>query len=86
MSEIVIAPFRNMPLTESGLAGQVPTHISAEFFEQVARLLEALQIATGSGSPEGVLEAGENKLYRDTGTNTVYIKTTATGNTGWAAV
>lgn len=82
MSENVIAPRRDFPLTQQ----EMPTNISAEFFEQVARLLEALQIATGSGSPEGVLEAGENKLYRDTATNTVYIKTTATGNTGWTAV
>lgn len=75
-----------MPLTQKTLAGDVPTQVSAEFFEQVSRLLEALQIETGTGSPEGVLEAGENKLYRDTGTNTVYIKTTATGDTGWISI
>lgn len=83
MTQKVIPPYRSNSLVNSNGTPNAPT---AEFLEQVARLLEFLQIATGSGSPEGVLEAGENKLYRDTGTNTVYIKTTATGNTGWTAV
>ena len=83
MSEKVIPPYRSNPLV---FGNGAPTQVTSEYLEQVARLLEDLQIATGSGSPEGVLEAVENKLYRDTGTNTVYIKTTATGNTGWAAV
>lgn len=83
MSEPVIAPYRSNPLV---MSNGTPNPISAEFFEQVARLLEHLQVASGSGSPEGVLVAGLNKLYRDIGTNTVYIKTTAVGDTGWIAV
>lgn len=82
MSESVIPPFRTMPL----VVGEVPTQVSAEFFEQVARILEHVQIASGSGTPESSLTAGLEKLYRDTATNTLYIKTTATGNTGWVAV
>lgn len=89
MSESVIPPFRNMPL----VMGDVPTQVSAEFFEQVARLLEelqasveTLQVASGSGTPEGSLTAGLEKLYRDTVTDNVYIKTTATGNTGWVQI
>lgn len=68
------------------MSNGTPNPVSAEFFEQVARLLEALQIASGSGTPEGNLEAGLEKLYRDTATNNLYIKTTATGNTGWVLV
>lgn len=83
MSEPVIPPYRSNPLV---MSNGTPNPVSAEFFEQIARLLEHLQIATGSGSPEGVLVADLNKLYRDTATNTVYIKTTETGNTGWVAV
>jgi hypothetical protein len=83
MSEPVIAPYRSNPLV---MSNGTPSPITSEFLEQVARLLEQLQIASGSGSPEGVLTAGLEKLYRDTGTNTLYIKTTETGNTGWVAV
>lgn len=86
MSEDIIPPYRNLPLTQPTLAGHTPTQVTAEFLEQVARLLEALQIASGSGTPESVVTAGLEKLYRDTATNTLYIKTTATGNTGWVAV
>lgn len=82
MSESVIPPFRNIPL----VAGEVPTQVSAEFFEQVARILEQVQVASGSGTPEGSLTAGLEKLYRDTVTDNVYIKTTATGNTGWVQI
>lgn len=83
MSESLIPPYRSNPLV---MSSGMPSPVTSEFLEQVARLLEQLQIASGSGSPEGVLAAGLEKLYRDTGTNTLYIKTTATGNTGWAAV
>lgn len=82
MSQTITPPFRNQPLVQ----GDFSTQTAAEFFEQVARLLEALQVANGTGTPEGSLTAGLEKLYRDTATNTVYIKTTATGNTGWVAV
>ena len=82
----VISPFRAQRITEALEGQQVPTQIMSEWMEQVSLLLESLQVAQGSGSPEGVLTALENKLYRDTATNFVYIKTTASGDTGWVQV
>lgn len=82
----VIPPKRGQKITEVIQGNElVPTQIMSEWMELLSRLTEALQIATGTGSPEGVVTAGENKLYRDTGGG-LYIKTTATGNTGWALV
>ncbi len=82
MIETVIPPFRNQPLVLNDL----PTQVTAEFLEQIARLLEQLQIESGNGTPEGSVLAGLDKLYRDTATNTLYIKTTETGNTGWVSI
>lgn len=82
MIETVIPPFRNQPLVLNDL----PTQVTAEFLEQIARLLEQLQIESGNGTPEGSVLAGPDKLYRDTATNTLYIKTTETGNTGWVSI
>ena len=43
-----------------------------------------MQLATvGVGSPEGLVEAGEGKIYVDSETLTCYIKVTGTGTTGW---
>ena len=88
MSEPVIPPRRGQKITEVqiGSLQEVPTQIMSEWMEQLSRLVEALQVETGSGSPEGVLTATENKLYRDTVGNVLYIKTTATGDTGWVLV
>jgi len=80
--ETVIPPFRNQPLVLNDL----PTQVTAEFLEQIARLLEQLQIESGNGTPESSVLAGPDKLYRDTATNTLYIKTTETGNTGWVSI
>lgn len=88
MSEPVIPPKRGQKITEVqfGSSQEVPTQIMSEWMEQLSRLVEALQVETGSGSPEGVLIATENKLYRDTVGNVLYIKTTSTGDTGWVLV
>lgn len=40
-------------------------------------------IYTGTGTPEGVVSANQGSLYTDYSTGTVYIKSTAGGNTGW---
>lgn len=40
----------------------------------------------GSGSPEGVLTAAEDNFYWDEDANTLYLKETGSGNTGWIAV
>lgn len=88
MTEPVIPPKRGQKITELQLGSnqEVPTQIMSEWMEQLSRLVEALQVETGSGSPEGVLVATENKLYRDTAGNVLYIKTTSTGDTGWVLV
>ena len=87
MSEPVTPPQRGQKITELQLnTGQeVPTQIMAEWMEQVSRLLERLQVASGSGSPEGVVTAPVDKFYRDT-TGGFYIKTTDGGDTGWVLV
>ncbi len=59
------------------------------WMEAVTALLNALDIAEGAGSPEGVLEAEQKKLYFNTsgGAGTwIYIKTTTSGDTGWVAI
>ena len=43
-------------------------------------------IIDGSGSPEGVLEALPNKLYRDVDVPNLYWKSTGSGDTGWLLV
>lgn len=45
-------------------------------------------IASGIGSPEGVIEAPIGSIYTDTTGSTLttlYIKTSGSGNTGWTA-
>ena len=87
MSEPVTPPQRGQKITEPQLSTnqEVPTQIMAEWMEQISRLLEVLQVANGAGSPEGVLIGPLNKFYKDTAGG-LYIKTTATGNTGWVLV
>lgn len=41
------------------------------------------QTFDGTGSPEGVLEAGEKAKYWDRDNDDIYFKTTPEGNTGW---
>ena len=43
-------------------------------------------VAEGSGSPEGVLVAQPNKLYRDEDVPNLYWKSTGSGDTGWLLV
>ncbi|HEX7762071.1 MAG TPA: hypothetical protein VF433_00445 [Cellvibrio sp.] len=57
--------------------------------DSITELVNLLEIADGNGSPEGVVEARKKKLYfNNTGApgTRVYIKTTDSGNTGWAAI
>lgn len=58
-------------------------------YDKLREINDELSILEGSGSPEGVLEANPNRLYKDTsGTagNILYIKKTGTGSTGWILV
>ena len=85
----VIAPFRGQKIVEQLRGEQVPTQIMAEWMELASRVLDDLQLAEGAGSPEGVLAAKANKLYRDTAGIAgaiLYIKTTDSGDTGWILV
>jgi len=60
-----------------------------EYIEELTRQVNQNIIATGTGSPEGVLTATAGKLYMDSagapGT-ILYVKQTGTGNTGWTLV
>lgn len=38
----------------------------------------------GAGSPEGVVTADPGTTYWDTSDETLWVKSTGTGNTGWA--
>lgn len=84
MAETVIKPeLNNIIIVE----GKQTTELNT-FFDIVARQLNQLQPAFGSGSPEGVLVASVGKIYIDTGAASgsgLYIKETGDGNTGWIA-
>ena len=77
---------KNRPVVESNGTPSQPLQL---FSEQVAQL----SILSGVGSPEGVISAGIDRLYRDstgTASNILYIKNLASigGNTklGWIKV
>ena len=40
-------------------------------------------VLNGDGSPQGSIEAGKGVIYQDLANGDLYIKLTATGNTGW---
>jgi len=85
----VIAPFRGQRIVQELQGQQVPTQIMSEWMELASSILDDLQLAEGSGSPEGVLAAKTNKLYRDTAGIAgaiLYIKTSDSGDTGWVLV
>lgn len=68
--------------------------VNRELIPVVERLRLAMSmllglVKSGEGSPEGVVEGGISTLYQNTiGTpgDLLYIKTTATGSTGWVVV
>lgn len=55
-----------------------------------SKIIEEEELATyirqGGGSPEGIVEASKGILYIDNVNSGLYIKTTATGDTGWALI
>lgn len=40
-------------------------------------------VAPGSGSPEGVVTASPGMFYADSASNSIWVKETGVGNTGW---
>jgi len=80
---------RDRPIQENRGGGDVATEEMRGWMEAVTKLLNFLDVAEGSGSPEGVLIGQKKKMYlNNTGSagTLVYIKTTTTGNTGWVAI
>ena len=66
-----------------------PSQRFAEYTEEMTDQVNNNTIATGTGSPEGVLKASFPKLYADSAGTTgsiLYIKKTGSGNTGWILV
>jgi len=60
-----------------------------DFLRQMVRQINLNTVLSGSGSPEGVIEAIPTQLYMDTaGTagSILYVKKTGTSNTGWILV
>jgi hypothetical protein len=63
-----------------------PTQRTAQYIEDITRLINLNTPIVGTGSPEGVVTADPTQRYMDaTGTTeaVIYIKQTGTGNTGW---
>jgi len=74
---------------ENLVAGDKPTLRASEFFREITRQVNISTVLTGSGSPEGVLEAEPTQMYMDTlgsAESILYIKKTGTGSTGWVLV
>ncbi len=61
----------------------------AEWVEAITTQVNLNTVLSGTGSPEGVVEAEPTRLYMDdsgTAGNILYVKKSGTGNTGWILV
>ena len=58
---------------------QIANTITAKTITDIELYLPSV----GVGSPEGVVTRGPGTPYMDTATNSLWIKRTGTGNTGW---
>lgn len=63
-----------------------PTREFIQWSSELVGRLNNAQVLEYAGNPEANINGSKNQFCRDTGTNTVYIKTTDGGNTGWVAV
>ena len=72
------------------IAGEgLPSLRFSEWVETITRQVNSSTMYSGSGSPEGVLEAKPKSLYMDesgTAGSILYVKKTGTGDTGWILV
>jgi len=73
---------RSQPITADGLMNER----MVDWTREVTRQINFNTIVDGTGSPEGVLVAEPNKLYRDTAVPNLYWKSTGSGDTGWLLV
>lgn len=83
---MIIAPQEQDPIIERGGVGE---NRFIGWIREVTGLLNRLDPLTGTGSPEGVVDARLHREYIDTNYPagaTKYLKTTATGNTGWQVI
>ena len=67
-------------LTQIGANGEVITVSIPN------RAQDKILASIGTGSPEGVVEAGPGHIYVDSETLTCYVKATGEGNTGWKII
>jgi len=66
-----------------------PTLRASEYFRETTRQVNLSTVLTGSGSPEGVLEASPTQMYMDTSGSAgsiLYIKQTGVSDVGWILV
>lgn len=66
-----------------------PTLRASEFLREITRQVNLNTVLSGSGSPEGAIEAEPTQLYMDTtgsAGNILYVKQTGISDTGWVLV
>jgi hypothetical protein len=82
----ILPPHDQLPLVDRVGTGE------NRFFGWIRAItirINSLTPLEGTGSPEGAVEAALHRQYIDTAYPvgaTLYLKTTATGNTGWQAI
>lgn len=82
----IVPPHDQFPLVDRSGMGE------NRFFgwiREITRRVNDLTPLEGTGSPEGVVEGALHRQYIDTdypAGATLYIKTTATGDTGWQVI
>lgn len=85
---MITTPHRDFPIVDA--AGVPGIDRMAPWMEAITNLINFLEIAEGTGSPEGVVFADKKKIYFNlTGAagTLVYIKSTDnTLNTGWVVM
>ena len=83
---MILPPHRDNPIQEKRGSNDVPTDEMRGWMEEVSSQLNEGQnqaLLTGTGTPEGSVEATTGQRYFDTAASAFYTKTTETGDTGW---
>ena len=74
---------------ENLTANDKPTLRASEHLREITRQVNLSTVLTGSGSPEGAIEAEPTQMYMDTAGSAgsiLYIKQTGISDTGWILV